>query len=117
MKHLQKGRKFGRIRKVRRSLIRSLLNNFIKAEKMTVTEAKAKEIRPLIEKMITRAKNNTVNNRRILAKTLAPRKIKKIFSEIEPRYIERRGGNARIIKLGRRKTGDASPMAVIELIK
>jgi len=117
MKHLQKGRKFGRIRKVRRSLIRSLLNNFIKAEKMVITEAKAKEIRPLIEKMITRAKKNTVSNRRILAKTIVPKQVKKIFEEIAPRYAERHGGYTRIIKLGRRKTGDTSPMAIIEFIK
>jgi len=117
MKHLQKGRKFGRIRKVRRSLIRSLLNNFIKVEKMTVTEAKAKEIRPLVEKMVTRAKKNTVSNRRMLSKSLAPEQVKKLFGEITPRYIERRGGYTRIIKLGRRKTGDASPMAIIEFIK
>ena len=98
MKHLKRGRKFGRVRKVRRGFIRSLLNNLIKAEKITTTEARAKELRPLI------------------AKKLGPNQIKKIFAEIAPRYIERKGGYTRIIKAGRRKKGDASPMAIIEFI-
>ncbi len=116
MKHLQKGRKFGRKRKLRRSLIRSLLNNFIKSEKITTTEAKAKEMRPLVEKIITTAKRDDISSRRLLAKTLEPKQVKKIFGEILPRYKERKGGYTRIIKLGRRKKGDASPMAVIELV-
>ena len=117
MRHLKKGRKFGRERAERRSFIRSLLNNFVKAEKITTTEARAKEIRPLVEKLITRAKKNTISNRRLVAKTLAPIQIKKMFNEIAPRYAERKGGYTRIVKLGRRKTGDASPMAIVELVK
>lgn len=116
MKHLKRKRKFGRERKLRRSLIRSLLNSLIKKGKITTTEAKAKEIRPLAEKMITRAKNNSVANRRLLARELNPAQVKKLFEEIGPRYKDRKGGYARIIKMGRRKSGDASPMAVIELI-
>ncbi|OHA14943.1 MAG: 50S ribosomal protein L17 [Candidatus Tagabacteria bacterium RIFCSPLOWO2_01_FULL_42_9] len=116
MKHLKRGRKFGRVRKVRRGFIRSLLNNLIKAEKITTTEARAKELRPLIEKIITRAKKDSVSNRRLIAKKLGPNQIKKIFAEIAPRYIERKGGYTRIIKAGRRKKGDASPMAIIEFI-
>ncbi len=116
MKHLQKGRKFGRKIKLRRSLIRSLLNNFMKSGKIVTTEAKAKEMRPLIEKIITTAKKDTLFSRRILAKTLSPKNIKKIFVEIAPRYKERKGGYTRIIKLARRKGGDASLMAVIELV-
>ncbi len=79
MKHLKRKRKFGRERKLRRSLIRSLLNNLIKKEKITTTEAKAKEIRPLVEKMITRAKNNNVANRRLLARELNPAQTKKFL--------------------------------------
>jgi large subunit ribosomal protein L17 len=116
MRHLQRGRKFGRIRKLRRSLIRSLLNNFIKSGKITTTEAKAKELRPLLEKIITMAKKDSISSRRLLAKTLEPKQVKKIFAEIAPHYKERKGGYTRIIKLGRRKKGDASPMAIIELI-
>lgn len=116
MKHLQKGRKFGRIRKVRRAFIRSLLNNLTGRERIVTTEARAKEIRPLVEKMITRAKKDTVSNRRILAKTFGPNQVKKIFAEIAPRYTARKGGYTRITKLGKRR-GDASPTAIIELIK
>ncbi len=117
MRHLKRGRKFGREKKVRRSLIRSLLNNFIKAEKITTTKAKAKEIQPLVEKLITRAKKDTVSNRRLVARTLAPIQVKKLFGEIAPRYAEKKGGYTRIIKLGRRKIGDAGLMAIIELVK
>ncbi len=116
MKHLQKGRKFGREKKLRRSLIRSLLNNLMEKGKITTTEAKAKEIRPLVEKIITRAKKDTVFNRRGLSKTIQTKQLKKLFMEIAPRYLERKGGYTRIIKLGRRKSGDKSPMAVIEFI-
>ncbi len=116
MKHIKKERKFGRERKLRRAFIRSLLNNFIKSGKITTTEARAREIRPLVEKIITRARKDTVFNRRTLAKTLQAKQIKKIFEEIGPRYKERKGGYTRIIKLGRRKLGDRSPMAVIELV-
>ncbi len=116
MKHLQKGRKFGRKGKVRRGLIRSLLNNFIKSEKIATTEAKAKEMRPLVEKIITTAKKDNISSRRLLAKTLESKQVKKLFGAIAPRYKERKGGYTRIIKLGRRKKGDASPMAIIELI-
>ncbi len=115
MRHLKKGRKFGRIRKVRRGLIRSLLNNLIEREKITTTEAKAKEIRPLVEKMITRAKKDTIANRRIVAKTFPANLVKKIFTEIASRYNERKGGYTRIIKLGKRR-GDASSMAIIEFV-
>ncbi len=97
-------------------MIRSLLNNFIKAEKMTVTEAKAKEIRPLVEKMVTRAKKNTIANRRMLAKSFSPEHVKKIFGEIAPRYAERKGGYTRIIKKECR-VGDAAPMCYIEYLE
>lgn len=117
MKHLKRGRKFGRKRKLRRSLIRSLLNSLIESEKITTTEAKAKEIRPLIEKIITIAKKDTSSNRRLLAKILGAKQVKKTFIDIAPRYAERKGGYSRIIKLGKRKSGDASPMAIIELVK
>jgi large subunit ribosomal protein L17 len=116
MKHLIKKKKFGRKRKLRLSLIRSLLNNFIEKEKITTTEAKAKEMRPLLEKMVSKAKKDTVFNRRELARTLGPNQLKKLFTEIAPRCLERKGGYTRIIKLGRRKLGDKSPMAIIELV-
>ncbi len=117
MRHQKRGRKFGRERKLRRGLMRSLLNNFFVKGKIKTTEAKAKEIRPLIEKMITRAKKDTVANRRLLGKSLREQQLKKIFTDFGPKYRERRGGYTRIIKLGRLPGGDASPMAIIELVQ
>jgi large subunit ribosomal protein L17 len=94
----------------------SLLNNFIKKGKVITTEARAKELKPLVEKMVTRAKKDTVSNRRFLARSLERPQLKKLFGEIAPRYLERNGGYTRIIKLGPRKTGDASSMAIIEFV-
>lgn len=116
MKHLKKGRKFGRERKVRRSFFRSLLNNFTEKEKIITTEARAKEIRPFIEKIITRAKIDSISNRRFVLKMLGPKQTKKMFEKIAPKYKERKGGYTRITKLGRRKSSDASPMAMISLV-
>ncbi len=116
MKHLKRGRKFGRKRKIRRNFLRSILNNFVEKGKVVTTEARAKEIRPLIEKIITRAKTDSVSNRRFVLKMLGPSQTRKIFEKIAHQYKERKGGYTRIIKLGRRKSSDASPMAAIELV-
>ncbi len=81
------------------------------------TESKAKEIQPLLEKLITRSKRDDVSNRRLIAKILNPAQVKKIFGEIAPLYKERKGGYTRVVKIGRRKTGDSGSMAIIELVK
>ena len=85
-------------------------------EKIKTTEAKAKELRVIAEKMITRAKNIDLANRRLLARELTPKMTKKIIDEIAPRYKERQGGYTRIIKLGPRSS-DGAHMAIIELVK
>jgi large subunit ribosomal protein L17 len=85
-------------------------------EKIKTTEAKAKELRSIAEKMITKAKNVDLANRRILAKNLTPTMTKKVIEEIAPKYSERSGGYTRIIKLGPRHT-DGAHMAIIELVK
>lgn len=115
MKHLKKGRKFGRVRKGRTALLKSLAKNFIEHGKITTTEAKAKELRPAIEKMITRAKTDSLLSRRILSAKVGSDSAKKLISEIAPKCKDRKGGYTRIVKLGNRG-GDASPMAVIELV-
>ncbi len=117
MKHLKKGRKFGRKAGLRKSMMKALLNSFVIKEKIKTTEAKAKEMRPVIEKIITRAKKDTVANRRLAAKSLCPEQVKKLFKDIAPAYSNRKGGYTRIIKMGRRKIGDAGQMAIIELVK
>ena len=85
-------------------------------EKIETTDAKAKELRPIVEKMITKAKDANLANRRILMQNLTPKMAKKIIEDIAPKYKDRRGGYTRIIKLPRRKS-DGAKMAIIELIK
>jgi len=117
MRHQQKGRKFNRVKKVRTALVRSLASNLILREKITTTEPKAKEIRPYVEKLVTKAKKDVLANRRTVIEKVGQNKrvIAKLFSELGPRFNERRGGYLRITKLGRR-ISDGSPMAVIEFV-
>lgn len=116
MRKLNKGRKFSRRVGPRKMLLRSLVNNFLLHEKITTTEAKAKELRSVAEKMITRAKNVNLANRRLLARELTPKMTKKVIEEIAPALKERSGGYTRIIKLGPRDS-DGANMAIIELVK
>lgn len=115
MRHKKIGRKFGRKRDQRRALLRALARSLIDKEKIKTTEAKAKELRPFIEKFITRAKIDNFSNRRLLISRIGEESAKKIFEKIAPKYKERKGGYTRIIKLPHRK-GDASKMAIIEFI-
>ncbi len=118
MKHHVTQRKFGRKKNVRTALIRSLLHNIIRDEAIVTTEAKAKEIRPLIEKMITKAKTDSVANRRLISSRLFNNTdiTKKLFEEIAPQYVDRNGGYMRITKLPRRGH-DAAKMAHITFVK
>ncbi len=95
--------------------MKSLARNFIEKEKIRTTEAKAKELRPFIEKFITRAKIDNLTNRRLIISKIGIKYAKKLFDQIAPKYKERKGGYTRIIKLPPRKT-DASKMAIIEFI-
>mgnify|MGYP001608085068 CR=1 FL=1 len=117
MRHHNANRKFGRVTKVRSALLKSLLRSLIVHGKITTTEAKAKEIRPLVEGLITKARIGTLASKRIVtARLLNQDKIsKKLCEEIAPKYKERSGGYTRIIKLPRRKT-DGSNMAIIEFV-
>ena len=116
MRKLNKGRKFSLKVGPRKMLLRVLLNNFFLSEKIKTTEAKAKTLRSVAEKMITRAKNVDLANRRLLARDLTPNMTKKIIDEIAPRYKERQGGYTRIMKLGPRNS-DGAHMVIIELLK
>lgn len=117
MRHGKKNRKFGRVAKVRRGFIRSLAVALITHERITTTEARAKELRPYIEKMVTKAKQNTLAHRRMIGARLGNQETlaNKLVDEIAPRYESRDGGYLRITKLPQRK-GDASKMAVIEFV-
>jgi large subunit ribosomal protein L17 len=117
MKHHDKNRKFGRERKVRTALLRSLARSLILEEKMVTTEAKAKSLRPLIERMVTHAKTDSVEKRRLISARLGndDQATTKLFAEIAPRYKERAGGYVRIVKVGVRE-GDASVQAFIGFV-
>jgi len=116
MRKLNKGRKFSMKIGPRNALLRVLVNNFFAHEKIKTTEAKAKELRSIAEKMITRAKNSSLANRRVLMQNLTPKNTKKVIDEIAPRYKERNGGYTKIIKLGPRNS-DGAKMSIIELVK
>jgi len=116
MRHGNSVRKFGREKTQRHALMRSLARNLIRDEQIRTTLAKAKEIRPFVEKLITRAKINTVASRRIVSTRLqGPPELKKLFDTIAPKYIDRKGGYTRITRLPNRDK-DASPMAIISFV-
>ena len=116
MKHHKAIRKFGRTTDARQALIRSLACSLILREKIRTTEAKAKELRPYIEKMVTRGRKGDMFTRRLLVSRLGNESAtKKLVETIAPRYKERQGGYTRIVKLTPRQ-GDASKMAIIEFV-
>ncbi|HLB23693.1 MAG TPA: 50S ribosomal protein L17 [Dehalococcoidia bacterium] len=111
------GRKFDRPGDARRALLRGLVTDLLRHERMKTTEPKAKEIRPIAEKMITLGKDGTVHARRqALAYINNKDVVKKLFDEIGPRFASRPGGYTRIIKLGPR-LGDGASMAQLELVE
>ena len=120
MKHRKKGRKLSRQRNQRKAMLQILAANLILKEKITTTEAKAKEVRPFVEKLITKSKlaekENSLLVIRYLAKYLSAKPRKKIIDQIGPRYQKRAGGYTRIVKLGPRKS-DGAKMAIIELVE
>ena len=97
-------------------MLKSLATSLFLHGKIQTTQAKAKELKSLSERFITRAKSNTLSSRRVLAKTLSPKILKKLFDEIAPQYGSRQGGYTRMVNLGARKS-DGARMVIIELVK
>ena len=131
MRHLKSHRKLSRTPSHRRALLANLATALIEHERIRTTEAKAKELRPVVEKLITMAKYahaldggegaplhaTAIHKRRLVSRTIRQQDVvKKLFTEIGPRYAERPGGYTRIIKLHRR-LGDNAPEAFIELVR
>lgn len=109
-------RKLGRSKSARRALLRSLVTALLDKECIETTEAKAKEVRVLADKMITLAKRGDLHARRqVLSFVLDETVTKKLFESIGPRYKGKNGGYTRILKLGPR-SGDAAPLVRIELV-
>jgi large subunit ribosomal protein L17 len=117
MRHACAGRQFGRNSGHRKALLRTLVRSLLAQEKIETTIAKAKEIRPLAEKMITLAKRGDLHARRQAQSFLQDEAVVKgLFGEIAPRFASRNGGYTRIVPT-RQRIGDAAPMAVIELVE
>ena len=116
MRHRVGGRKLQRTSAHRLALFRNMSAALIKHEQITTTVAKAKELRPYIEKLITLAKKGGLSNRRLAhGKLLDDAQLIKLFDVLATRYADRNGGYTRVIKAGIRMS-DASPMAVIEFV-
>jgi large subunit ribosomal protein L17 len=117
MRHQLAGRKLSRFTEQRLALYRNQVTALLDHEKVTTTEAKAKEVRSLAEKMITLAKGGSLASRREALAFITDKKVvDKLFAEIAPSYADRSGGYTRLLKLGRR-LGDSAPMVKIELVK
>jgi large subunit ribosomal protein L17 len=117
VRHRIAGRKFDRPSDERKALFRGLVADLMRHERLRTTEAKAKEVRPIAEKMITLGKDGSLHARRqALAYINDKQVVSKLFEDIAPRFAARPGGYTRIIKLGPR-SGDGAPMAQLELIE
>lgn len=116
MRHHNANRKFGRKRNQRKALLKSLATSLVRDGKIKTTEAKAKELRPFVEKLVTLGKKETLASRRELESRVGSRAAKKIATELSVEYKGRRGGYTRITKMVRRSS-DGAPMAVIEFVK
>lgn len=116
MRHRKSGRHLNRTSSHRTAMFKNMAVDLVKREAIKTTLPKAKELRKVVEPLITLSRVDTVANRRLaFAYTRSPPAVVKLFSELGPRYKERPGGYTRILKCGYR-TGDAAPMAYIEMV-
>jgi large subunit ribosomal protein L17 len=116
MRKRKRGRKFSMKTDPRRALLHSLLRALMDKEKIETTEAKAREMRSFAEKLITKAKEGSLAQRRQIVKTLGETLTKKLIEKIAPTFKDRKGGYTRVIKLGSRES-DSAKLAIIELVK
>jgi len=116
MRHNASGRKLGRKTGHRLAMFRNQLASLVARERIVTTVSKAKELRPLAERIVTQGKRGTVHARRLVGRWVSSRDlIKKLFEEIAPRFAGRPGGYLRIVKLGARQ-GDGAEMAILEFV-
>ena len=117
MRHRVAGRKLGRRSEHREATLQNIVAQLLTHERVTTTEAKAKEARLLAERVITKGRSGSVHDRRQAMALLTDKHaVRRLFDEIAPRYAERNGGYTRIMKLMPRK-GDAAAMAMLELVE
>jgi large subunit ribosomal protein L17 len=116
MRHRKQGRRLSMAADRRLALMRGLMAALLRHERIRTTEARAKELRPRIERLITIGKRGDVAARRLALQYLPDKRmVEKLFREVAPRYNDRPGGYTRIVKIGRRK-GDAAEIVLIELV-
>lgn len=117
MRHRKKGRKLSRTASHKKATMRNMATALFRHERIETTEAKAKELRPYAERLITLARRGDLHARRQAARRIQDREVLgKLFDDIAPRFEGRPGGYTRVLKLGHRK-GDAADMALIELVE
>lgn len=116
MRHGMTNRKLGRTSAHRNAMFRNQVTSMIQHERIITTLIKAKELRPIVEKMVTLGKTDSVHTRRQAARSIADEgALRRLFEEVSPRFVERPGGYTRIVKLGPRR-GDGAEMAVLEFV-
>ncbi len=117
MRHNVSGRKLGRTTAHRTAMFRNQLSSLVRHERIRTTLQKAKALRPIAEKVVTKGRQDTVHARRQVRRWLPDRSdVKKLFDELSPRFAERPGGYTRIVKLGPRR-GDGAEMAILEFVE
>lgn len=117
MRHRNAGRKLGRNASHRKALFRNMVTSLFEHERIQTTDAKAKEVRRVAEKLITLGKRGDLHARRqVLSYVRSKAVVAKLFDDLAPRYAQRPGGYTRIVKLGFRR-GDAAPVSVLELVQ
>ena len=116
MRHRKKGRNLSRTASHRKAVLRNLATSLFRHGRIETTHAKARELRPYAERLITLAKRGDLHARRLAARKIQDRDVLgRLFDEIGPRFMDRPGGYTRILKVGARR-GDAAEMAMIELV-
>ena len=116
MRHRAKGRQLSRTSSHKRTLLRNLATSLFRHDRVVTTEAKAKELRPFAERLITLARRGDLHARRLVERRLKDREVThKLFKDLGPRFASRPGGYTRIVKLGHR-AGDGADVARIELL-
>ena len=117
MRHRKKGRKLNRTAAHRKAVLRNMATSLFRHERIETTTAKAKELRPFAERLITLGKRGDLHARRLAARKIQDREVLgKLFDDLGPRFSDRPGGYTRILKLGPRR-GDAAEMALIEMVE
>ncbi len=117
MRHRKSGKRLGRNTSHRKAMMRNMVTSLFDCEKITTTDARAKELRKMAEKLITLASRGDLHSRRLALEVVRDSKtVDKLFETIAPRYADRPGGYTRIIKLGHR-AGDNAALSIIELVE